>query len=552
MLASDLISGLTVGLVALPLAMAFGISSGVTPQAGIYTAVVAGFIISALGGSRCQIGGPTGAFVVIVAGIIQKYGLNGLFTVTGMAGAMLVFMGLTGLGSAVRFIPRPVTIGFTNGIAILIASTQIKDFLGLSMPGNPGEFTHRMRAIADHIGTISPATVALASASLAVVLLWPRVTRRVPGSIVALLLGTLVVALLKIPVETIGSRFGGIPTGLPRVEIPPFEFQRMGELLPAAFTVAMLAAIESLLSAVVADSMSGDKHNPNVELVAQGVANLAVPFVGGIPATGAIARTATNIRAGALTPVSGIVHALVLVLILVVAAPLARFIPLCTLAAVLFVVAYNMGEWREVGGILRLTKTDRSVWAATFILTVFADLTVAVQIGMVMAALLHIYRVAQTTTVSRVTDDYIEEGREHTLQDKDIPDHVTIIRIHGPFLFGCTEKLVEETSNLATLEPVVILRLRNITWTPRASTPLRRWRHDFESRDARFFSVGHATSQARSSTRAALCTTSERRTSFPPLPQPSNGPEFWRPEPVPRPRTRRRSACEYATGQTQL
>ena len=463
MLTSDLISGLTVGLVALPLAMAFGISSGVTPQAGIYTAVVAGFIISALGGSRCQIGGPTGAFVVIVAGIIQKYGLNGLFTVTGMAGAMLVFMGLTGLGSAVRFIPRPVTIGFTNGIAILIASTQIKDFLGLSMPGNPGEFTHRMRAIAEHIGTVNPATVALASASLAVVLLWPRVTRRVPGSIVALLLGTLVVALLKIPVETIGSRFGGIPTGLPRVEIPPFEFQRMGELLPAAFTVAMLAAIESLLSAVVADSMSGDKHNPNVELVAQGVANLAVPFVGGIPATGAIARTATNIRASALTPVSGMVHALVLVLILVVAAPVARFIPLCTLAAVLFVVAYNMGEWREVGGILRLTKTDRSVWAATFILTVFADLTVAVQIGMVMAALLHIYRVAQTTTVSRVTDDYIEEGREHTLQDKDIPDHVTIIRIHGPFLFGCTEKLVEETSNLATLEPVVILRLRNMT-----------------------------------------------------------------------------------------
>jgi len=460
---ADLVAGLTVGLVALPLAMAFGIASGVTPQAGIYTAVVAGFLISALGGSRTQIGGPTGAFVVIVAGIIQKYGLSGLLTVTLMAGVILVGMGLTGLGTAVKFIPRPVTIGFTNGIALLIASTQIKDFLGLRTGPVPGEFIGRMEVLGHALPTAHLPTITVAGLSLAVILLWPRITKRVPGSIVALLLGTVLVALFQIPVETIGSKFGGIPTGLPHIGIPELRFDRFGELLPAAVTVALLAAIESLLSAVVADGMSGDKHNSNVELVAQGVANIATPFFGGIPATGAIARTATNIRSGAKTPVAGILHAGTLLFILLVAAPLARYIPLGTLAAVLFVVAYNMGEWKEIPVILRLSKADKSVWAVTFALTVLADLTVAVEVGIALAALLYINRIAQTTTVSTVTDEYIESNRVHVLQEQVLPPYVSIIRIHGPFLFGTTDKLVEELHDVRRLKPVVILRLRNMT-----------------------------------------------------------------------------------------
>ena len=460
---ADLIAGLTVGLVALPLAMAFGIASGVTPQAGLYTAVVAGFLISALGGSRVQIGGPTGAFVVIVAGIIAKYGVGGLLTVTVMAGALLVMMGLTGLGAAVKFIPRPVTIGFTNGIALLIASTQIKDFLGLKTEKLPGEFLGRMEALAHAAHTVDPATVAVAAVSLAIILLWPRVTKKVPGSIVALFLATIVVAVLRLPVETIGSKFGGIPTGLPHLTVPEFRLADVPQLFPAAVTVALLAAIESLLSAVVADGMSGDRHNSNVELVAQGVANLATPFLGGIPATGAIARTATNIRSGARTPVAGMIHALTLLFIVLVAAPLARFIPLGTLAAVLFVVAYNMGEWKEIPVLLRLSKADKSVWITTFALTVLADLTVAVEVGIALAALLYISRIAQTTTVATVTDEYIEANRVHVLQEQEVPSYVSIIRIHGPFLFGTTEKLAEETEDLDRLNPVVILRLRNMT-----------------------------------------------------------------------------------------
>jgi len=482
---ADLIAGLTVGLVALPLAMAFGIASGVTPQAGIYTAVIAGFLISALGGSRTQIGGPTGAFVVIVAGIIANYGLSGLLMVTMMAGVLLVVMGITGLGTAVKFIPRPVTIGFTNGIALLIASTQIKDFLGLQTPENPGEFLERMKVLGAHIGSLDIPTVALSVASLIIILVMPRLNKRIPGSIVALLLGTLASALFQLPVATIGSKFGGIPTGLPQFAVPEFRADLIIVLLPSALTVALLAAVESLLSAVVADGMSDDKHNSNVELIAQGVANIATPLFGGIPATGAIARTATNIRSGAKTPVAGIVHALVLLLILLVAAPLARFIPLATLAAVLFVVAYNMGEWREIGVIWRLSRADKLVWIATFALTVLADLTIAVEVGIVLAALLYIYRISQTTTVSTVTSDYVESGRPHILQDKIVPPYVSILRIHGPFLFGTTDKLAEETSDLSHFAPVVILRLRNMTAID--ATGL----HALESLAERLHQAGH-------------------------------------------------------------
>jgi SulP family sulfate permease len=459
----DLVAGLTVGLVALPLAMAFAIASGVKPEAGIYTAVVAGFLISALGGSRVQIGGPTGAFVVIVGGIIAKFGVSGLLIVTVMAGAILVVMGLTGLGTAVKFIPRPVTIGFTNGIAILIASTQIKDFLGLQIGALPSEFLARVSVLAQNISTVQWPTATLSMASLALILVVPRLTRRIPGSIIALLLATACVAFFALPVATIGSAFGGIPTGLPKISLPAFRPELIVLLIPSALTVALLAAVESLLSAVVADSMSGDRHNSNVELVAQGIANLVSPLFGGIPATGAIARTATNIRSGARTPVAGMIHALTLLMILLVAAPLARFVPLATLSAVLFVVAYNMGEWREIGVILRLSPADKAVWAATFFLTVFADLTIAVEVGIALAALLYISRIAQTTTVEPVTAEYIEEGRLHILQDKEVPPYVTILRIHGPFLFGTTDKLEEATANLKPFAPVVVLRIRNMT-----------------------------------------------------------------------------------------
>jgi SulP family sulfate permease len=398
-----------------------------------------------------------------VAGIVAKFGIAGLTLVTVMAGGMLVLMGATGLGAAVKFIPRPVTIGFTNGIALLIASTQIKDFFGLTTGPVPSVFVLRMKLLAENFATVSWPALAIGAISLGLVILWPRLTKRVPGSIVALLLATAAVAVLKLPVETIGTKFGGIPSGFPKFHWPEFHAEQIMPLLSPAFTVALLAAVESLLSAVVADSMSGDRHNSNVELVAQGVANILSPLFGGIPATGAIARTATNIRSGARTPVAGMIHALTLLTILLVAAPLARFVPLAALAAILFVVAYNMGEWREIGTIIRLSKQDIAVWAATFALTVLADLTVAVEVGMMLAALLYIYRISQTTTVVPVTGDYIEEGRPHILQDKQVPPYVTILRIHGPFLFGTTEKLNEATANLNAFSQVVVVRLRNMT-----------------------------------------------------------------------------------------
>jgi SulP family sulfate permease len=468
----DLLAGVTVGLVALPLAMAFAIASGLTPQAGIYCAIVTGFIISALGGSTTQIGGPTGAFVVVVSGIVAAHGVDGLFMCTVMAGLILVVMGLTGMGTAVKYIPRPIVIGFTNGIAILIASTQIKDFFGLSLEKVPGVFWTRMEALVKNFHTVSLEATALAVATIVIIIVCHAASDRVPGAIVALALGTLAVWIFKLPVATIGSRFGGIPSGLPHLHVPVFRADLIHGLLGPALTVAMLGAIESLMSAVVSDRMSGssnanfnvnDRHNPNVELVAQGIANVASPMFGGLPATGAIARTATNIRSGAKTPVAGMIHALTLLLILLFASKLVSYVPMAVLAGILMVVSYNMGEWREIPSLLKLTKTDISVWLVTFALTVFADLTVAVQAGMILAALLFISRVAATTTVSQVTDDYVEDGRVHILQDKDIPYYATIFRIHGPFLFGATDKIDVVTEHLHSLPPVVILRLRNMT-----------------------------------------------------------------------------------------
>ena len=460
--AADLIAGVTVGLVALPLAMAFAISSGVPPQAGIYCAIIAGFLISALGGSMTQIGGPTGAFVVVVSGIVQKHGIDGLFMTTLIAGILLVILGVTGLGTAVKYIPRPVVIGFTNGIAVLIASTQIKDFFGLHIDKVPSEFLDRLMVLAQHASTFSATNTVLAASSLALIILMMKLIPKVPGTIVALFGGTLIVWLLKLPVETIESRFGGIPSGLPQLQIPAFRTDLILPLLSPALTVTMLGAIESLLSAVVSDRMSGDRHNPNVELIGQGIANIASPLFGGLPATGAIARTATNIRTGAKTPVAGMIHALTLLCILLFAAPLAKLIPLAVLSAILFIVAYNMGEWREIPGIFKLSKADIAVWMITVTLTILADLTVAVEVGMILAALLYIQKVTNTTKVERVTQDYIEEGRKHSLQTHEIPDGIAIYRIHGPFLFGSTDKLDVIIDELKQLPPVVVLRLRNM------------------------------------------------------------------------------------------
>jgi len=460
---ADLLSGITVGLVALPLAMAFAIASGVPPQDGLYCAIVAGFLISALGGSKTQIGGPTGAFVVVVFGIVTKYGLNGLFMCTLMAGVILLILGATGLGTAVKFIPRPVVVGFTNGIAVIIASTQIKDFFGLKIEKVPGDFLGRIETIARNFSSFSPLETGLAIVALAVIIVFMRYVKRVPGYIVALLVGTAAVLLLKLPVETIGTRFGGIPSGLPTLKIPNFRPDLMRPLISPAITVAMLGAIESLMSAVVSDRMSGDKHNPNVELVGQGVANILSPLFGGLPATGAIARTATNIRSGAKTPVSGMIHALTLLAIVVFAAPLARFIPLSALAAILMVVSYNMGEWGEIPELLKLSRLEVATWLVTFLLTVFADLTVAVEAGMILAVLVFIRKVTQTTSVSEATEEYVREGHVHILQHKVIPAYVSIFRIHGPFLFGATDKIEEITTRLPSLPPILILRLRNMT-----------------------------------------------------------------------------------------
>ena len=463
LLAADLIAGVTVGLVALPLAMAFAIASGLPPETGLYCGAIAGFTISALGGSRVQIGGPTGAFVVVVSGIVAKYGLDGLFMCTLMAGVMLILLGITGLGAAVKYIPRPVVIGFTNGIAILIASTQIRDLFGLHTPALPGDFLGRVRLLASSAGTATGAATVLAFGTIAVILGCRRLSRRIPGSIIALLAGSAIVAASGLQVDTIGSRFGLVPGGLPALRIPAFKPELVLTLLSPALTVAMLGAIESLLSAVVADRMSGDRHDPNVELTAQGLANVLSPLFGGLPATGAIARTATNIRSGARTPIAGMTHAVTLVLILAFAAPLTVHIPLAILAGILIIVSYDMGEWREIPGVIRLGPAEAAVWGITCTLTVLADLTVAVEAGMILAALLYIRRVTTTTTVARVTPEYIVEGRAHSLQLQRIPEDVAIYRIHGPFLFGSTDKLLDLADRASSLPRVVILRLRNMT-----------------------------------------------------------------------------------------
>ncbi len=464
-LVADLTAGVIVGVVALPLAIAFAIASGVTPERGLYTAIVAGFIISALGGSRVQIGGPTGAFVVIVYGIVQRYGLDGLMIATVMGGVILVGLGLARLGGAIKFIPYPVITGFTAGIAVIIFTGQIRDLLGLPIADLPADFIGRWRAYAAGAGTAQPAAIALGLGTLVLLVAWPRVSRRIPAPFVALIVSTLAVQLLHLPVETIGSRFGNLTAALPRPVMPHVTLATAQAMVGPAFTIAMLAAIESLLSAVVADGMIGGRHRSNMELVAQGIANIASPVFGGIPATGAIARTATNVKNGGRTPVAGITHAFTLLLITLFFGRWAGRIPLATLAAILVVVAYHMSEWRTFRAELSAPRSDVAVLLTTFLLTVFVDLTLAVEVGMVLAAFLFMRRMAEVTSVSGVTREFNDrEGPEMALyaEGRRVPPGVQIYAVDGPFFFGAAAKFRETLGQVATAPRVLILLMRNV------------------------------------------------------------------------------------------
>ena len=459
----DLIAGITVGIVALPLAMAFAIASGVKPEAGIFTAVIAGFIISALGGTKVSIGGPTGAFIVILFGIGAKYGFDNLVICTILAGGLLLTMGLARMGTMIKYIPYPVTMGFTSGIAVLIFSTQIKDFLGLRVDKVPSEFIDKMRVLGEHLNTFQGPTLALAAISLAIILFWPkRWQRRVPGSIAALVLGTVAVALFNLPVETIGSRFGGIPQGLPKPHFPQLSWDNIQHLFQPAMTIALLAAIESLLCAVVADGMVDDRHDANQELIAQGLANIVSPLFGGIAATGAIARTATNVKSGARTPVAGMIHAVTLLIIILVAAPLAKFVPLATLSAVLVNVAFHMGEWHNFSRLRKWPGCDTAVFLSAFALTVVVDLTVAVEIGMVLAAILFIKRSSETTQIMAVDETTETEGSHHSLVGKEVPKGVMVYRMMGAFFFGAVDKLESVLKRVNEEPEVLILRMRKV------------------------------------------------------------------------------------------
>ena len=475
----DLMAGVTVGVIALPLAMAFGIASipegvakaaGVSPPAmGLYTAVVAGFLVSALGGSRVQIGGPTGAFIVIVYGIAQQYGYAGLATATLMAGFILLLLGICRFGAVIKFIPYPVVTGFTSGIAVIIFSSQIKDFLGLEMGAVPADFVDKWKAYFQHLGSWNLPTAAVGLGGLATIVLLRRFEPRIPGAIVAVVASSCIVYLLKLDVQTIGTRFGGIPSRLPVPSLPPVSLELARELLPAAFTIAMLAAIESLLSAVVADGMIGGRHKADCELVAQGFANIGAVFFGGIPATGAIALTTANVKSGGKTPVAGMIHAVTLLLFMAVLSPLASAIPLATLAAVLMMVAWNMSEIDHFRSILRAPRSDAGVLLMTFGLTVFTDLTVAVGVGIVAAALLFMKQMADVSNISTITREFADDDALAELKDpnainrRDVPAGVEVYEIAGPFFFGVADRIKDVLHRLERPPKVFILRMRKVS-----------------------------------------------------------------------------------------
>jgi SulP family sulfate permease len=461
-LVPDLVAGLVVGVVAIPLAIAFGIASGVGPERGLYTAAVAGFIISALSGSRVQIGGPTGAFVVLVYGIVQRHGYDGLVVATVLAGLILVVMGLAQLGTLIQYIPYPVTVGFTTGIAVIIASGQIRDALGLAMEAVPAEFLPKLAACARAFGTFNGWAAAVTMATVLIVVLLPRWISRIPGALAALFATTAGVRLLHLPVETIGQRFGAVPTGFPLPRLPAVDWRMVPELVSPAISIALLAGIESLLSAVVADGMTGGRHRPNMELVAQGVANIASPIFGGIPATGAIARTATNVKSGGRTPVAGLVHAAVVLIVLLAAGQWVGLIPMATLAGILLVVAWHMSERHLFWAVLRRsTRSDALVLAATFLLTVLIDLTVAIQAGVILAALLFMRRMAEVTQVRALTGLLEEDGTDAPMRGK-LPPGVEVFEVHGSFFFGAAHKFKSTLRNVQRRPRVLVLHIRDV------------------------------------------------------------------------------------------
>ena len=467
----DLGAGLIVGIVALPLAIAFAIASGVTPERGLYTAVIAGFLISALGGSRVQIGGPTGAFVVVVYGIVQQHGIQGLALATMMAGVVLIALGLLKFGGAIKFIPFPVTIGFTSGIALIIFSGEIGDFFGLELHDVPAGFLDKWSTYLAHWGAVNPWAIVVAGATVAILVIWPRINERIPGPFVALLVTTAAVAIFHLPVETIGRRFGEIHASLPHPRLP-FDARALSPanlrpLIGPAFTIALLGAIESLLSAVVADGMIGGRHRSNMELVAQGVANLAAPLFGGIPATGAIARTATNVKNGGRTPIAGIVHALTLLAVTVCFGRWAALIPMATLAGVLVVVAYHMSEWHVFVAEFGAPRSDLLVMLTTFGLTVLVDLTVAIEVGMVLAAFLFMRRMAEVTNVSMVTRELNDQSDDYdtdlnAVRRRAVPPEVAVYEVNGPFFFGAAETFRDTLAATQQHPRVLIVRMRNV------------------------------------------------------------------------------------------
>ena len=465
---ADLMAGIIVGIVALPLAIAFGIASGVSPEKGIITAIIAGFLTSALGGSRVQIGGPTGAFIVIVYGIIQQYGIEGLTVATIMAGVFLILLGLFRLGTIIKFIPYPIVVGFTSGIAVTIFTTQIKDLFGLTTPEMPGDFAGKWIVYFQNFGTIDLWATAVGVISVAIIALTPRFSKKIPGSLIAIVVMTLAVYLLKRyagidSVETIGDRFT-INSQLPDAVIPALSWEGMKGLLPAAITIAVLGAIESLLSATVADGVTGDKHNSNQELMAQGIANVVTPLFGGIPATGAIARTMTNINNGGRTPIAGIIHAIVLLLIFLFLMPLIKLVPMSCLAGVLIVVSYNMSGWRTVRSLLKNPKSDVSVLIITFLLTVIFNLTIAIEIGLLLAVVLFLRRMTETTQISVLHDELdIATGTESTTHEVlKVAKGVEVYEIEGPFFFGVATKFDELMRSMADRPLVRIIRMRKV------------------------------------------------------------------------------------------
>ena len=467
---SDLMAGIIVGIVALPLAIAFGIASGVSPEKGLITAIVGGLIVSLLGGCNVQIGGPTGAFIVIVYGIIAKFGFEGLALATFMAGIMLLVMGIFKLGSVIKFIPYPIVVGFTGGIALTIFTTQIKDLFGMQIAEMPADFLSKWAVYFQHLHTINPLALAIGIVSIVIIALMPRISRRVPGSLVAIVLMTVISFLLRkyagiTSIETIGDRFT-INATLPRPEGLSFNMETINMLLPSAFTIAILGAIESLLSATVADGVTGDKHNSNTELIAQGAANIVVPLFGGIPVTGAIARTMTNINNGGRTPVAGIIHAVVLLLILLFLSPLTKHIPMACLAGVLVMVSYNMSEWRTIRSMMSNPKSDVAVLITTLVLTVIFDLTIAIEVGLVMAILLFMKRVMASTQITVIRDQMeVHHDGEHHDEQLEIPENTEVYEIEGPFFFGIANKFDEAMRRVGgNKSHIRIVRMRKVTF----------------------------------------------------------------------------------------